>query len=91
MDNRILINTLRNGYGYEVNDEEMEPYQVSVPPTRYTIQAANLLEKVLPQLEMCVERINQLQQELADQVQESERLRQLLVNTPQPNLEPIKE
>lgn len=86
MDNRILINTLRNGYGYEVNDEEMEPYYVSVPPTRYTIQAANLLQKVLPQLEMCVQRINQLQQELADQVQESERLRQLLT----PNLEPTE-
>jgi|VirMetMinimDraft_7_1064189.scaffolds.fasta_scaffold221367_1 hypothetical protein len=86
MDHNILINILRNGYSYEVNEEELEPYQVSYPPTRYTMEAARLLQKVLPQLDMCVQRINQLQTELADQVAESVRLRQLL-NTPTPNLD----
>ncbi len=81
MDYTILINILKNGSSYTVENDESEAVHVSQPPTRHTIAAANALLKLIPQLNNSISRITQLQQELEQALAENERIRKLIINT----------
>lgn len=63
MNHDILINILKNGETYTINDGENPPYQVPRPPTKYTIAAADLIVKLLGQLQNDQVYLAQLQRE----------------------------
>ena len=56
MNIQQLLHHLKHGYGYTATQESGEPFQVLNPPNKYMLQAAKVLEQVLPELE----RLNQL-------------------------------
>lgn len=84
MDYGILINLLKNGSSYTIEDEAGESSYISQPPTRHTLAAANAMLKLIPQLNESIARIMHLQQELEQALAENERIRKLIT---QPNQE----
>lgn len=81
MDYGILINVLKNGSSYTIENENAESVHVAQPPTRHTIAAANALLKIIPQLNESISRVMQLQQELEQALAENERIRKLILQT----------
>jgi hypothetical protein len=81
MDYGILINVLKNGSSYTIENENAEAVHVAQPPTRHTIAAANALLKIIPQLNESISRVMQLQQELEQALAENERIRKLILQT----------
>jgi hypothetical protein len=51
MNIQQLLHHLKHGYSYTATNEGGEPYQVLNPPNKYMIQAAKIIEKVLPEIE----------------------------------------
>jgi hypothetical protein len=43
----ILLNILKSGDNYSHTDAEGSVFQVQSPPTRYTLQAARLIEQLI--------------------------------------------
>jgi hypothetical protein len=76
-DMQHLINLLRHGETYIVNDSDNN-YQVNRPPTSNSIKAANLLEQFIGELNHKNAILVQLTQERDVAYQEIERLRSLL-------------
>lgn len=59
----ILLNILKNGEAYTVNDGINEPYQVIRPPTKHSNAAADVIIKLLHQLQFNQELLVKLQAE----------------------------
>ena len=59
----MLINILKNGESYVVNDGVGEPQQVIRPPNKHMIAAANLIQQLLQKLEHTQNVLLQIQHE----------------------------
>lgn len=46
----ILLNILKSGDNYTHTDAEGNTFQVQNPPTRYTLQAARLIEQLINEI-----------------------------------------
>jgi hypothetical protein len=75
MDHNILLHHLKHGENYQVDADIDSMYQVSRAPNRYMLQAARVLEQVLPQLQSTHEHAVHLQHQLAQTIEENNRLR----------------
>lgn len=76
MDINWLIQRLKNGESYTVNDGIADPYQVNNPPTSLSIKAAQVIERLHEQVNSSTEIILNLQRQLNTLHQEYELFRQ---------------
>ena len=76
MDINWLVQRLKNGESYTVNDGISEPYQVNNPPTSLSIKAAQVIERLHEQNSLTAQIILNLQHQLNTLHQEYELFRQ---------------
>lgn len=75
MDINLLIQRLRHGDSYTVQDGDNDPYQVNNPPNHLMLKAANVIIQLDQQLQQTAGVINNLQYQLNDLAQQYETLR----------------
>lgn len=75
MDINLLLQRLRHGDSYIVQDGDTDPYQVNNPPNHLMIKAADLIVRQNNQLQQNAEVINNLQHQLNELAQQYETLR----------------
>lgn len=75
MDVNLLIQRLRHGDSYVVQDGDGNPYQVNNPPNHLMIKAAEFIMRQSNQLQQNAEVINNLQGQLNELNQQYEALR----------------
>ena len=75
MDINLLIQRLRHGDSYVVQDADGDPYQVNNPPNHLMIKAAELIIRQSNQIQQNAEVINNLQRQLNELNQQYEALR----------------
>lgn len=75
MDINLLIQRLRHGDSYTVQDGNNDPYQVNNPPNHLMLKAANVIIQLDQQLQQTAGVINNLQYQLNDLAQQYETLR----------------
>lgn len=74
-----LIHTLKHGHGYNLNNEDGTITRVLQPPTKYTLRAAEILQKAIEDNEYLINQVVKLQESLANaeaQIQHLSRLSQ---------------
>lgn len=76
MDINWLVQRLKHGESYVVNDGVGEPFQVNTPPTSLSIKAARVIERLHQQIDSVSQTNLNLQQQLNNLIQEYELLRQ---------------
>lgn len=75
MDINLLVQRLRHGDSYMVQDGDNDPYQVNNPPNHLMIKAANVILHLDQQLQQSAGVINNLQNQLNELAQQYETLR----------------
>ena len=75
MDINLLVQRLRHGDSYMVQDGDNDPYQVNNPPNHLMLKAANVILQLNNHLEQSNNVINNLQYQLNDLDQQYETLR----------------
>lgn len=75
MDINLLVQRLRHGDSYMVQDGDNDPYQVNNPPNHIMIKAANVILQLNNHLEQSNTVINNLQNQLNELTQQYETLR----------------
>lgn len=75
MDVNLLLQRLRHGDSYMVQDADGDPYQVNNPPNHLMIKAAEFIMRQSNQLQQNAEVINNLQRQLNELNQQYEALR----------------
>lgn len=75
MDINLLVQRLRHGDNYMVQDGDNDPYQVNNPPNHLMIKAANVIVQLDQHLKQTADIINNLQNQLNDLAQQYETLR----------------
>ena len=75
MDINLLIQRLRHGDSYVVQDADGDPYQVNNPPNHLMIKAAELIMRQSNLLQQNTEVINNLQRQLNELTNQYETLR----------------
>lgn len=75
MDVNLLLQRLRHGDSYVVQDADGDPYQVNNPPNHLMIKAAEFIMRQSNQLNQNAEVINNLQRQLNELNQQYEALR----------------
>lgn len=86
MDINLLVQRLRHGDSYMVQDGDNDPYQVNNPPNHLMVKAANVILHLDQQLQQSSDIINNLQHQLNDLAQQYETLRNSSI-TPAPGRE----
>ena len=81
MDINLLVQRLRHGDPYTVQDGDNDPYQVNRPPNHLMIKAADVILQQNNQLQQNAAVINNLQQQLNELAQQYETLRNTSVTT----------
>lgn len=76
MDINWLVQRLKHGESYVINDGINEPYQVTNPPTSLSIKAAQLIERLHAQINSVSETNLNLQRQLDNLLGEYELSRQ---------------
>lgn len=77
MDINLLVQRLRHGDSYMVQDGDNDPYQVNNPPNHLMIKAANVIVHQDQQLQQSAGIINNLQNQLNELTQQYETLRNM--------------
>lgn len=75
MDINLLVQRLRHGDSYTVQDGDNDPYQVNNPPNSLMIKAANVIVHLDHELKQVVEISNNLQRQLNELAQQYEAIR----------------
>ena len=75
MDINLLVQRLRHGDSYMVQDGDNDPYQVNNPPNHLMLKAANVIMQQDGVLKQNHEVIFNLQRQLNDLAQQYETLR----------------
>lgn len=75
MDINLLVQRLKHGDSYMVQDGDNDPYQVNRPPNSLMIKAADVIVHLDQQLQQSVATINNLQRQLNELTQQYETLR----------------
>ena len=75
MDINSLVQRLKHGDSYTVQDGENDPYQVNTPPTHLTIKAANVIIALSNQLQQTNEAMISLQRQQEELLTQYETLR----------------
>lgn len=75
MDINLLIQRLRHGDSYTVQDGDNDPYQVNRPPNHLMIKAADVIVQLHSQAQQSSEAIFNLQRQLHEITQQYETLR----------------
>ena len=81
MDINLLVQRLRHGDTYIVQDEDNDPYQVNRPPNHLMIKAADVILRQDVILKQTNEAMFNLQQQLNELAQQYETLRNSAVTT----------
>lgn len=81
MDINLLLQRLRHGDSYVVQDGDGDPYQVNNPPNHLMIKAAEIIMRQSNQLQQNAEVINNLQRQLNELNQQYETLRNFSTST----------
>ena len=77
MDINLLVQRLRHGDSYVVQDGDNDPYQVNNPPNHLMVKAANVILQQDNLLKQNNEVIHNLQRQLNELAQQYETLRTL--------------
>lgn len=75
MDINLLVQRLKHGDSYIVQDGDNDPYQVNTPPTHITIKAADVIVALHNQTQQSNEAMLNLQRQLQELTQVYETLR----------------
>ncbi len=75
MDINLLVQRLKHGDSYTVQDGDNDPYQVNTPPTHLTIKAADVIIRLHNQIEQSNAGMLNLQRQLTELAQAYETLR----------------
>ena len=75
MDINWLIQRLKHGDSYIVQDGDGDPYQVNLPPNRLMIKAADVIVQLHHAVQQSQEVTNNLQRQLDELNQQYETLR----------------
>ena len=75
MDINWLVQRLKHGDSYTVQDGDTDPYQVNTPPTHLTIKAADVIVALHNQNQQSSEAMLNLQRQLEELGQQYEQLR----------------
>jgi len=75
MDINLLVQRLRHGDSYTVQDGDNDPYQVNNPPNRLMIKAADVIVQLSHAVQRANEATNNLQSQLNELAQQYETLR----------------
>jgi len=81
MDINLLLQRLKHGDSYIVQDGDADPYQVNNPPNHLMIKAAEYIMRQSNQLQQNAEVINNLQRQLNELAQQYEALRNSTTTT----------
>ena len=81
MDINLLVQRLRHGDSYTVQDGDNDPYQVNNPPNHLMIKAANVILHLDNLLKHNHETISNLQRQLDELTQQYETLRTMHATT----------
>ena len=79
MDINWLVQRLKHGESYVVNDGVGDPFQVNNPPTALSIKAARVIELLNQNLNSASETNLNLQRQLNNLIQDYELLRQTVI------------
>ena len=83
MDINLLVQRLKHGDSYTVQDGDNDPYQVNTPPTHLMIKAANAIIALHAQIEQSNQALLNQQRQLEELAQAYETLRNSsLTSTP---------
>lgn len=77
MDINLLVQRLRHGDSYIVQDGDNDPYQVNNPPNRLMIKAADVIEQLSHAVQQSHQVTNNLQRQLDEITQQYQTLRDL--------------
>jgi hypothetical protein len=77
MDINWLVQRLKHGDSYTVQDGDNDPYQVHTPPTHLNIKAADAIMALHNQLQQSNAAILNLQRQLEELAQQYEALRNI--------------
>jgi hypothetical protein len=75
MDINLLVQRLKHGDSYTVQDGDNDPYQVNTPPTHLMIKAANVIIALHAQIEQSNQALLNQQRQLEELAQAYETLR----------------
>jgi hypothetical protein len=75
MDINWLVQRLKHGDSYTVQDGDNDPYQVHTPPTHLTIKAADAIVALHSQLQQSNEAMLNIQRQLEELLQQYEAFR----------------
>lgn len=75
MDINLLVQRLKHGDSYTVQDGDNDPYQVNRPPNHLMIKAADVIIHMDKQLQHSSAVVNSLQNQLNELAQQYETLR----------------
>lgn len=75
MDINLLVQRLRHGDSYTVQDGDNDPYQVNRPPNSLMIKAADVILQLSNAVQQANEAANNLQRQLNELAQQYETLR----------------
>ena len=75
MDINLLVQRLKHGDSYTVQDGDNDPYQVNTPPTHLMIKAANAIIALHAQIEQSNQALLNQQRQLEELAQAYETLR----------------
>jgi hypothetical protein len=75
MDINLLVQRLKHGDSYTVQDGDNDPVQVNTPPTHLTIKAADVIIRLHNQIEQSNAGMLNLQRQLTELAQAYETLR----------------
>lgn len=75
MDINWLVQKLRHGDSYTVQNGDSDPYQVNRPPNNLMIKAADVIAQLSQAVQVANEVSNNLQHQLNELTQEYEALR----------------
>ena len=81
MDINLLVQRLKHGESYIINDGITDPYQVNRPPTALSIKAADVIEQLNAHINSVSETNLNLQRQLNDLMEEHELFRQANATT----------
>jgi hypothetical protein len=77
MDINLLVQRLKHGDSYTVQDGDNDPYQVNRPPNHLMIKAADVIMQMDRQLQHYSAVVNNLQNQLNELAQQYETLRNI--------------
>lgn len=75
MDINLLVQRLRHGDSYTVQDGDNDPYQVNMPPTHLNIKAADAIIGLNNQIQQSNQALFNMQRQLEELAQAYETLR----------------